>query len=315
MNSEHKVWKDELQSIISKHNSTRVNGKVASHKTQADRAAYLFKFFYDLREMGYAASPSNIKQKHIQAACEYYESKNLSAATLQTYLMHLRVYCRWIGKHGIVGKTAERFSSPEIGKRIYAAQTDKSWSGNGIEVLEKLQEIKSTQPILYMQLLMEAAFGLRCKETICLRPHIHFDESNLHVVDGAKNGKQRTIPIETEFQKRAMLEAKEFVGRTTNRLIHTGNTLKQEISLYYRLMGKFGLTKNGLGVTGHGLRHEFAHAFMESYGLKPPVKGGESGQMNAEAEEQIRLEVSNRLGHNRVGITAAYYGAFKAKKR
>lgn len=314
MEKPHKGWKEELQHLINKNNATRVNGKVASNKTQADRAAFLFKFFHDMRSMGYAVSPHNIKQKHVQAACEHYESQNLSPATLQTYLMHLRVFCRWIGKHGMVGKTAECFSAPDVAKRVYAAQEDKSWSGNGVDVKAKLAEIKSAHPVLYMQLLMESAFGIRCKEAICLRPYIHFDEDNLHLVDGTKNGKQRTIPIETDYQRQAVKEVKDYVGRTTNRLITPGNTLKQEQSLYYRLMGKYGLTKNGLGVTGHGLRHEFAHAFMESYGLVPPVKGGEADQMEDEIEQDIKMEVSKRLGHNRTGITAAYYGSVKPSK-
>lgn len=66
-----KGWKDELQSIINANLTIRDNGKTASNKTQSDRATFLFAFFHMLREKGYAVSPCNLKQKHIQVACDY----------------------------------------------------------------------------------------------------------------------------------------------------------------------------------------------------------------------------------------------------
>jgi hypothetical protein len=65
-----------------------------------------------------------------------------------------------------------------------------------------------------------------------------------------------------------------------------------------------------LGVTPHGNRCGYAINFMLSRGLTPLIVGGEIGVLPKEQELEIRLQTAQRLGHNRVGITTAYSGAF-----
>jgi site-specific recombinase XerC len=314
---QHKGWKDELQALINEHNAIRVNGKVTSHKTQSDRAKCLFKFFNDLRDKGYAASPRNIKLKHIKLICEKYEQDGLSAATIQTYLMHLRVFCRWIGKDGMIGNAEQYFTDPSKVKRSYAATELKTWTDKGIDISQKLNEIKQDNVYVWIQLLMQQGFGLRLKEALRIRPYMHAIEGNLHVVDGAKGGKSRIVPIESDFQEYIIATAKQFVGKTSNSLMDQKLTLPQNMKKYSNLMTKHGMTKKDAGVTGHWLRAEYVIDFMVSRGLVPLVKGGEVGQLPKEQELEIRLEASQRLGHNRVGITTAYSGAFTetGKKR
>ncbi len=49
---------------------------------------------------------------------------------------------------------------------------------------------------------------------------------------------------------------------------------------------------------------------MLNRGLTPLIVGGEMGALPKDQEMEIRLQASQRLGHNRVGITTAYSGAF-----
>lgn len=238
----------------------------------------------------------------------YINEKEVSPATIQTYLMHLRALARWIGKDGMVKTASEYIEDKTKYERTYAASEDKSWEGAGIDVKAKINEISLNHPWVAAQLLVEHAFGLRRKEAICLRPYMNVVEGNLHIVDGGKGGKNRIIPIENDYQRNVAELAKNMVGKTSKVLAEPQLSLKQNLKKYSNVLTKYKLTKKDLGVTGHGHRHGYAHTLMIARGLTPLIKGGELGQLPKEQEAEIRLDVSRKLGHNRVGITTAYSG-------
>lgn len=301
-------WKYELQSLINAMNQLRVNGRIASFKTQQDRAKYLFKFFNDLREAGFKVSPNNIKLKHIKYICEKYERDKISAATIQTYITHLRVFCRWIGKNGMIKDVGQYFTNPELIKRQYAATELKTWTSKGIDINQKLNEIKQDNIYVWIQLLVQQAFGLRLKEAVCLRPYMSNLDGKLHVLDGTKGGKSRIVQIENEFQKFVIETAIQFVGKTSSSLMDPKLSLKQNLKKYSNTMTKHGLTKKKAGVTGHWLRSEYVIDFMISRGLKPLICGGGMGKLSKVEEREVRLAAAKRLGHNRINVTTAYSG-------
>jgi site-specific recombinase XerD len=306
-------WKFELQQLIDQNNNIRVNGKVASFKTQEDRAKYIFKFFTDLRKNGLAVSPRNIKLRHIEFICHKYEQDNLSAATIQTYITHLRVFCRWIGKNGMIEDIGQYFDNPNSVKRTYAAAHVKTWTDNGVDIGQKLNEVKQDNSYVWIQLIMQQAFGLRRKEALFVRPFLYVKDNSLYVVDGAKGGKSRIIPIETELQKVAVILANQFVGKTSASLMDPKLSLKESLKKYSNTMSKHGLTKKDAGVTGHWLRVEYILDFFETKGLTPLVKGGQVGQLSKDEETMIRIQAAQRLGHNRISVTTAYSGPFTTK--
>jgi len=304
-----KGWKDELQSIIDQHNKTRINGKVASGKTQHERAMYLFKFFNDLRELGYMVEPHNLREKHIRVICKKYVDDQLSGGTIQNYITYLRAYCFWIGKTGMIRDLSEYFENPEILTRTYMATRDKSWEGNNVNKDEVFHSISTNYPYVWMQLLMCDAFGLRRKESIMIRPWLDEKDGVLHIVLGAKGGRTRSIKIENEYQQVILEKAIAFVGKTSTHLGDPSLTLEQNIRRFANVMVKYGIKKEGkgaLGVTAHGLRSEFAMRAMEDRGLKNILKGGIPEKMPREQEERIRREVSEMLGHWRPQVTNAY---------
>jgi integrase len=70
-------------------------------------------------------------------------------------------------------------------------------------------------------------------------------------------------------------------------------------------MERFGVTKKDLGVTPHGLRHQYAaDKYRDSTGSPPPVNGG--GAVEPELDIATRRNIAERLGHGRVQITNAY---------
>lgn len=305
-------WKDQLQGYIRKYNHLRADGSKASHKTQSDRANYLFKFFIDIRALGYKVDPKNLGERHIRAICKKYEKDGLSAATFQTYISFLRVFCIWIGKPGMIKAVSQYFTDPQYAKRSYAATKDKSWDVPHVDKMRIIHEILSAHPYIGHQLLMEDAFGLRRKESIMIRPFMCERDGNLHIIDGAKGGKSRVIPIEDEYQREILDRVKAFLGNTSRHLGDPDLTLVQNLYRFSNVVKKYGIKKSGkgaLGITAHGLRAGFAMNQMEKRGLTSVLRGGEIGQLPPEVEHQIRVEVSRLLGHNRPEVTTAYSGA------
>jgi integrase len=73
------------------------------------------------------------------------------------------------------------------------------------------------------------------------------------------------------------------------------------------VMKKFGITGAALGVTPHGLRHEFGNDLYEALTGEPsPVRSGEP--IDRDADRAARLVVAERLGHGRRNVTRAYLG-------
>jgi integrase len=85
-------------------------------------------------------------------------------------------------------------------------------------------------------------------------------------------------------------------------------TLVQAIRHLRYVMERFGVTKRDLGVTPHGLRHQYAaDEFRRETGEAPPVEGGRP--VRRDRDQAARLGVSSRLGHSRIEIANAYLGS------
>ena len=79
-------------------------------------------------------------------------------------------------------------------------------------------------------------------------------------------------------------------------------------------MKRFGVTGSELGVTPHGLRHEYADdRYTAAAGVAPPVRGGSTP--DAATDERARLEVAEELGHSKVQIASAYLGPRRPTRR
>jgi len=75
------------------------------------------------------------------------------------------------------------------------------------------------------------------------------------------------------------------------------------------VMQKAGVTRKQLGVTAHGLRHQFAQEFhVELTDVQAPVRGGDVCA-DPETLKAALLEIARQLGHNRPTITRAYVGS------
>lgn len=78
-------------------------------------------------------------------------------------------------------------------------------------------------------------------------------------------------------------------------------------------MKKCEITKEQLGITPHGLRHQYLNDKYEEVAGRPsPVRGGIIEDV--EKDREARLVTMLEAGHGRTKIGASYYGSAKMKK-
>jgi integrase len=332
-------WKGELKKIIDKHNGQHAKrDKVVSHSTRDARADFLFSFFRLLRRMGLAVMPRNLGERQIRLAVEYWTADPkfasylkehhinleplatpLSPAYIQQQLSFLRTFAGWIGKPGLV-KSAKAYAPADLVTRALCATRDRTFSGNGVDKAAVLAEVAARDEYVGVQLEVLAAFGLRRKEAVSFCPHLAEVPAHalpgsaenvsyvafLRIKRGTKGGRVRYIAIRTEEQRVALAKAKA-LARHHGHIGQPGLTLKQALRRFSDVMRAVGVTLRSLGVTAHGLRHEFAaDLYFEIAEVQPPVRGGviDKHTMNA-----AYLEVARQLGHGRPHVSGAYLGA------
>ncbi len=303
-------WQKKLQNIIDKNNRQGLNKpKVISFKTMEERARTIFLAFRQLREGGYKLDdPANIKPKHIDYLCDRWLNEGLSAATLQSRLSIMRGFCSWVGKDGMV-LTPEHYFGDRA-KRTYVANSDKSFAAANVDIDALIENVMDEDLHVGMQLKIQHVFGLRRKEAVMFKPFRADKGEYLSVTDGTKGGRDRIVPIRTDLQRQALLQAKAIARTPDGFLGNPKLTLEQALWRYSNLIRKHGITHKMLGVTGHGLRHQYANdRYEEIAGVPSPVRGG---SVNDKMKDEVaRLTVTEELGHGRKQITSAYYGSSK----
>lgn len=308
--------------VLDENAGTRMDGTVAGHKTEKATREVTANYFNVLHnEVGMKLQePKNWGERHVRPVVRYWHfEKKLAAKTLATYLSRLRCLAEWVGKKGMVKDAA--YYLPEVDPallQVHAVATkSKSWAENGVEVIPKLAEAAALDWRLGLMLPMELAFGLRRKEVLLCRPWAADEGTFLRVFDDeAKNGRPRVIRIETAVQRevldraKAMVRKREALGWPTKK-DGTAANLEYCEGRYHKLMGRLGLTLRDCGVTGHGLRSQFAENTALLHGVLSPTLGGKKGHTpDRDAFNQTRHALSQDLGHNRIDIFRAYGGAF-----
>jgi integrase len=293
------------------HSATRISNRTLSIKTQGYRATTLCKIFAELREGGFALqTPWSLKHKHVGYLVTRWVSEKQSGGTIENKLTYLRTIASWMGKPNLVGTLADYVDRREHGLvRSYVAVEDKSWEGSGIDAVSKIEEIAKTCPYTAVQLKLQAAFGLRIEESFMLRPaEAVRDPQMLGVTRGTKGGRPREVPIESKMA--VLEEAAHLSNGLTGSTVPAERTLKQWRDWYYYVLAKHGVTRKGLGITSHGLRHGYLQSLYQRVsGVSAPVK-----RMGGAADRRLHEEAMRRVveaaGHSRLSKANAYLSTF-----
>ena len=140
------------------------------------------------------------------------------------------------------------------------------------------------------QLLMALRFNMRAKEAVMCIPHAAEIDGQLEIKRGTKGGRQRFVPIDTAEKRAALEAAKRLVASKAASLGRPGKSLKQNLARLRYVMKKFGITKADLGITAHGLRHEYANdRYRQFAGAPSPVRGGPPIEREIDRAARLRL--------------------------
>lgn len=323
----HRDWKQIVSLLIKRHNAQHsAKHKGVSGKTMHDRECFYFAFFGDLRtHTSYRrVEPRRLRAAHVEAMAAVWADRGLSAGTLANYLSYLRTWCQWTSRSPLTVRNAAAYygeTSP-LAHRRQAAERDHGWLAAGVAFPQVRAELEALCPYVAIQTEFTQLFGARPKEARCVRPHEAvipcsvalprdvdpaFDATHYLRLDaGTKGGRPRDVPITNEAQRALIARARALV-RPGEHLGRPGFSLKANTAHFYTMLAKVGITRKQLGVTAHGLRHEFGNdAYEQRAGTPSPVRGGTAPDRARDREARTR--VSRLLGHNRPEVASCYLG-------
>jgi integrase len=317
------LWTDVLKAIIRRHNwAHSVKDKGVSAKTMEERENFLFAFFRELRrnvDKPYRVDPRRLGNRHIRFMVNRWLERELAPGTIQQYMSILRTFSTWIGKPELVMDLARYIDDPARYKRTYCAVEDKSWSAHGVDAERMFDAMNEIDRYAAAQLAMKAAFGLRRKEALMLQPNRQVVtelqagienapcEFYLDLLKGTKGGRRRYLSIDTERKRLALDRARAVARGLNDHLGDPARTLKENLRRVDYVMTKLGITLQALGITGHGLRHEYANDLYEKEtGTTPPLRGGP--EIDSALDRDARLKIAHELGHCRIQVSGAYIG-------
>ena len=156
---------------------------------------------------------------------------------------------------GMILGSEHYVKNPTSVERHCVAQWDKTWSGQQKNLAEILDRFQQQDPHVALQLELQRAFGLRMREAALLKSHSADKGAYLAVNWGTKGGRDRVIPIETDYQRDVLTRAKVLITNKRNSLIPENYNFKQWKNHYYYVCHQHGISRKE-GITSHGLRHE-----------------------------------------------------------
>ena len=280
-----------------------------SHATQANRKAMLSLFSEQLKECGYKVNqmrPSDLKGRHINALVTKWKSEDKSTGTIKNRMTALRWWADKCGKAEIVKDNAVY----GIENRVYVTNENKAVSLKELD-LSKIDEN------IAQSLRLQDAFGLRREESMKFQPEYALDGQKIENAkyirlkdSWTKGGRPRTIPISNEKQRQELRKAYA-------QAVKNGGSMIPKEKSYKAHKSNFEAVTHGLGVgQTHGLRHGYAQTrYLELMGFPCPAVGG-SRSLSADEvakDKEIRMLISEELGHSRINITSVYLGSWSKK--
>lgn len=275
-----------------------IRNKDGSFSTQKSRSERLQNVANILHDSGFRSMKAeSLKPKHIQCLIDKWIAEERSPGTIKNYMSSLRWWAEKVNKPAIIARDNSHYG---IKERKFVTNTDKSQEMDN----SKLSEVKDNYIKISLQL--QAAFGLRREESIKFMPS--FADKGCHILlksTWTKGGKERTVEIRTEEQRKVLDLAHTLAGKGS--LIPRNRNYIQQMKIYEGHTSKAGFSKL------HGLRHKFAqNLYFEITGLKAPVCGGPKSKqltiLEKKIDKEARLYISKQLGHEREQITAIYLG-------
>lgn len=309
-------WRTQLKALLRTYGRTGSSdfSRKVSEETLRNRTDILFSSIGMLRDDRRLETLSQIKPRHLPRLFELWTARGISKRSQINYFNVMRWFWKLFGLQ--IDPIATFETTPGEFTINRAAEADRSWTGNGVSFDEVLARVREIDPVAARLFQAMKTYGLRAKESLRLNPHEADAGNVMHVTKGSKTGRPRAIVFghfdEEEF-RRTLDSLKAEVPEDAH-LAWSNRTLKQAKRRLLYVARQAGVSKNGLGITMHGLRHEWAIDQLQSLaGVVAPVRGGTP--LDYRKLSGVRRLISRALGHNRIKITSAYYGSFATLER
>ena len=216
----------------------------------------------------------------------------------------------WADVVGNPGAIKAANATYQIEKRVYVTNKNKSISLHDLDLSKIDQNIAQS-------LRLQDAFGLRREESMKFQPEYALDGQRIENAkyirlngSWAKGGRPRTIPITNEKQRAELRNAYALAVKNGGSLIPQEKTYKTHLASFERVTSALGVGQT------HGLRHGYAQTrYRELMGFDCPAVGGYRSLSNDEIakDKEIRMLISEELGHSRINITSVYLGSWSKK--
>lgn len=173
-----------------------------------------------------------------------------------------------------------------------------------------------------LQLELQLAFGMRAEESFLFRPMMSLIEAlerhSVRIEHGTKGGLPRDVAVDETVQLDVLSRAGWRAKGKNSTMIPSDYSLASWRNHYYHVVRTCGIRKDtangGLGVTSHGLRHEYLNQLFEKIVGKPsPVRGGTD--YDPHLYELAMRMVVERAGHFNRYKAGAYLGTPRAMQR
>lgn len=278
-----------------------------SHATQANRRAMLKLFTEQLARNGYdvkTMSPKDLKGRHVNKLLEQWRKDGVSTGTIKNRMVAVRWWAEKVGNSGAVKDNA----TYKIENRIYVTNENKSISLKDLD-------LSKTDANIAQSLRLQDAFGLRREESMKFQPEYALDGQKIENAQyirlkdsWTKGGRPRTIPITHEKQRQELKNAYA-------QAVKNGGSMIPKEKSYKSHKAHFEAVTHALEVgQTHGLRHGYAQTrYRALMGFDCPAVGG-SRVLSAEEkvkDKEIRMLISEELGHSRINITSVYLGSWR----
>lgn len=305
---------NSVNTLINKYGSVTAKGtKRIAQKTKLERGKHMRGFVKRLHKLGYKVeNVKNIRNNHVQAVVDSWVEQGMAAATMQTYLSHVRTMMTWAGKPGMVLSPERYVKDPSIIKRTYSTTTLIGPFENKIDLVPSFRIVGEKQPEMLIQLLLMLSFGMRPREAWMFKPNLSDMGDWVWVESGAKGGRYRKFPVRCEFQRTVLDMAKTYSpsknASTTPKTYDMARWATRWSTVVRRAAGLDRKNR----CHPHSLRHQYASDVYELLtGHKAPISLDFDPKDYIKTVDRIaRLEVARELGHERIQISTSYIGGY-----
>lgn len=229
----------------------------------------------------------HIKPKHVMRYFAELKDNGLSAGRIANHATAMRMLCTMMGKRDIVPSNRVLGCTRDDGNRTKYADVRMDME----KAATVRAQLSSNHQIAYD---LARHFGLRQKECLLSHQVVSRDGCDYLVVEGAKGGRPRQVPVVTQQQREVLQRNADYRAAHGGKLIDGDKSLKQGLKMLQNELADAGATRDSRA-NMHALRREYV--IEQCLGI-----------IAAQQEERSQQgsKLADSIGHGRSEVLRAY---------